>query len=372
MTESISFGRKLKIGIAAILLFILAIGFLLGALLLASWSAWLLLGVMAAIGVIALPLAWLLKKLFSRGHAASKSHAFAKSWMVSVLLITSLLTFPYFYFAVKSETNPLVLPQAVLSDGEKTVVFQGMVHVGSESFYKSVVYDLEAALNEGYKIYYEGVMPSTEEANQWFSQTISGGASLTDNYRILADVCGVKFQLDYFQLLIQDIQAHPDRHATVDVSTADLKAEYERLLKESPEFAAAVARESDNKKKEELLSDENAGKIYAFVQQANDSQKNIIGTVCRGFFVYALKPGNNKAASTLDPLLLDFRNNHLARQIQADTSNKIYITYGAGHLPGLIQRLQKSNPQWEVKSLKWLRGMAAPEHLEGQLQAVSH
>lgn len=363
MTETISFGRKLNIGIAAILLFILGIGFLLGALLLASWSAWLLWGVMAVIGILALPLAWLAKKL---SGSNAKPHAFARNWIVSVLLITSLLTFPYFYFAVKSETNPLVLPQAVLSDGNKTVIFQGMVHVGSESFYKSVVYDLEAALNDGYKIYYEGIMPSTEEANKWFAETLAGGASLSDNYRTIADVCGVKFQLDYFQLLVKDILAHPEHHATVDVSTADIKAEYERLLKEDPAFAAAVASDSDNKS-EDQLSDESAKKIYAFVQQANDSQKNIIGTVCRGFFAYALKPGNNRAASTLDPVLVDYRNVHLAQQIQADTSEKIYITYGAGHLPGLIKLLQQSNAQWEVKSLKWLRGMAAPEHFEGQL-----
>jgi hypothetical protein len=366
MTGAISVGQKLKIGVAAILLFLLGIGFLLGILFLAAWSLWLLLGVLAALGIIALPLAWLTNRLFKRFGSNSKSH-FGNSWFFLVLLLTTLLTFPYFYFSVKSETDPLVLPQAVLSDGNKTVIFQGMVHVGSENFYKSVVYDLEEALDEGYKLYYEGVMPSTEEANKWFSDTIAGGASLSDNYRQLSTICGVKFQLDYFKLLIHDIQAHPERHATVDVTTADLKKEYERLIKENAEFAAVVEKEKKNKAKGGELSDETANKIFTFVQQANENQKNMVGNICRGFVAYALKVGGDEKPQALDPLLLDFRNHHLARQIQADASKKIYITYGAGHLPGLIQLLKAANPKWELKSLKWLRGIGAPEHLDGQL-----
>lgn len=363
----ISFGQKLKIGVAAILLFLLGIGFLLGTLFLAAWSFWLLLGVLLAIGIIALPLAWLADKLFNRVTSDSKSRFFGNSWFFLVLLLTTILTFPYFYFSVKSETDPLVLPQAVLGDGDKTVIFQGMVHVGSENFYKSVVYDLEEALDEGFKLYYEGIKPSTEEANQWFSETIAGGASLSDNYRQLSEVCGVKFQLDYFKLLVHDIQVHPERHATVDVTTADLKKEYDRLVKESSEFAAVIEQEKKNKTIGGDISDETANKIFTFVQHANENQKNMIGNICRGFFVYALKVGGEKKPQALDPILLDFRNRHLARQIQADTSKKIYITYGAGHLPGLIQLLKEANPAWEVKSLKWLRGMSAPEHLEGQL-----
>ncbi|HSC67183.1 MAG TPA: hypothetical protein VLC79_05815 [Cellvibrio sp.] len=367
MTGNIRFGQKLKISIAAILLFILGIGFTLGVLILVSWSIWLLLGVIAAVGVIALPLAWLVNKIFFLHPPDAKRLFFSSAWLILVFMITTLLTFPYFYLAVKSETDPLVLPHAVLSDGNKTVTFQGMVHVGSENFYKSVIYDLEEALDQGYKLYYEGVSPSTDEANKWFADTFSGGASLSDNYRQLAEVCGVKYQLDYFTLLVHDSQSHPERHATVDVTTSELKNEYERLLRQDPEFAAAVKKEHERKAKDKGISDATARKIFTYIQQANDSQKNMLGTLCRGFFVYALRTGPDKKPQTFDPLLLAFRNHHLAQQIEAEPGKKIYITYGAAHLPGLIESLRKINPKWEVKSIKWIRGMAAPEHLEGQL-----
>jgi len=45
------------------------------------------------------------------------------------------------------------------ASGQKTAVFQGMQHIGSEDFYKSVVFDLEQALADGYTLFYEGVTP---------------------------------------------------------------------------------------------------------------------------------------------------------------------------------------------------------------------
>ncbi len=51
------------------------------------------------------------------------------------------------------------MPLTTLTDGRRTVVFPGMQHVGSDAFYKSVIYDLEKALADGYTLYYEGVKP---------------------------------------------------------------------------------------------------------------------------------------------------------------------------------------------------------------------
>jgi hypothetical protein len=42
------------------------------------------------------------------------------------------------------------------------------------------------------------------------------------------------------------------------------------------------------------------------------------------------------------------------------------VTYGAAHLPGVMD-LIKREPGWKVESVKWMRTIAAPEHLEGRL-----
>lgn len=118
--------------------------------------------------------------------------------------MTIATALPIYYLVYKVQADPPLLPLAILSNGKKIVAFQGMVHVGMERFYKSVVYDLEEALNEGYRLYYEGVQPSPGEGDAWFAQQLADGGDLAENYKALADACGVKFQIDYFGLMDMD------------------------------------------------------------------------------------------------------------------------------------------------------------------------
>jgi hypothetical protein len=52
---------------------------------------------------------------------------------------------------------------------------------------------------------------------------------------------------------------------------------------------------------------------------------------------------------------------------EQSTDDKIFITYGAAHLPGLVAQLRKLDSKWSVGSVKWMRTIEAPEHIEGKL-----
>lgn len=69
----------------------------------------------------------------------------------------------------------------------------------------------------------------------------------------------------------------------------------------------------------------------------------------------------------MEPVILEFRNRALAQRIMQTSDDKIFITYGAAHLPGLVAELRKLDPKWAVGSVKWLRTIEAPEHIEGKL-----
>lgn len=63
--------------------------------------------------------------------------------MLGTLFVLGIVAaVPIYYAALLTSLKPLTVPQATLSNGTKTVVFQGMAHIGSEPFCKSVVYDL--------------------------------------------------------------------------------------------------------------------------------------------------------------------------------------------------------------------------------------
>ncbi len=356
-------GVRLKIGVSAIICFVVGLAFLLSLPVLFSISLWVLLAVAALALLLGVLLNGALRVLFGK----KKDRSVFKSMAVFFCLLTIATALPIYYLVYKVQVDPPLLPQATLSNGKKTVVFQGMVHVGMESFYKSVVYDLEEALNEDYRLYYEGVQPSPGEGDAWFAQQLAGGGDLAENYKVLANACGVKFQIDYFGLMALDAQQHPQRHVAADVTSLEMKQEYERLIATDPAFAKQV-------RNQEAPSSTNTGDPIAVLldwhASATDEQKKLIGILCRGAFAIALGNQSEHEARPLDKVIIDFRNRQLAQRVLADDSQRIYITYGAAHLPGVLAALQAADPAWKITTVKWMRGMAAPEHLEGALPSM--
>ena len=358
--------RPWQIRLSAILWFVLIVLFLLALPVLVGWAWWVLAIVLLAAGVLAG--AWsLIASLF----AARQRQGMARRWLTRTAALTCLLSAlvasPVYYFSMLVQTRPAIVPQVTLTNGTKTIVFQGMQHIGSEAYFKGIVYDLERALNDGYVLYYEGISRSPGEGDAWFSKYMAGGGSLNANYQGLAKTCGLTFQLEYFTLLQADMQAHPERHVSADVSHLDLKREFDRLVATDPAFAAAVARLGEQTTSSSDGAD-TINELVAWQQQGTEGQKRIAGIACRGFMTRML---NNDLAGgdtdALNPVVVDFRNRELAKRALTDTHQKIYITYGAGHLPGFIAELRKADPAWRVVSQRWVAAIAEPQTTQGPL-----
>jgi hypothetical protein len=97
------------------------------------------------------PSTWLLRRF----SPTTAGRPFASAWLRTPLLgwtliLGVLVAAPFYYLMVVTDTRPATVPQVALTNGSKRVVFQGMQHIGSEHFYKAVIYDVEKALSEGY------------------------------------------------------------------------------------------------------------------------------------------------------------------------------------------------------------------------------
>lgn len=358
-----------KIRINTILWFVLIIGFLLSLPILFDWGTWLLAVVLVISLVLGGPVAWIARRVFGR----NKQHTFVGSWFKSGAALLCIFSFglaaPIYYLAAVTETRPIIFPQVTLTNGKKTVVFQGMQHVGSENFYKSVIYDVEKAIADGYVIYYESVQTATPESKEFFtklSSELTGNTDLASAYKILGETCGLKFQSDYFTLLDTDKREHPDRHVIADVDAIELKHEYERLMKSDPEFAKAHA--GDFKSKSENNSQEKTTNLVEWLQSGTEGQKKLSGVICRGIMTLAYAPKEIKKSGKFDPLILDYRNRALVKQIIEDPHDKIFITYGANHFSGVFDLLMQQDSGWSVATVKWMRTIEMPkrEH-EGKL-----
>ena len=352
-SPSVGFGVR----IATIAWFLLGLCFLLSAPVLLDASPWTLV----AAAVAGLVLTGLIAQVFRRLRPQWIKLACALIFAICILLAT-----PIFYLALRSALKPPTMPQVVLTNGSKTLTFQGMIHIGSEPFYKAVFYDLQKALAEDSVIYYEGIRPDPV-GDAWFRQMVSGNQELGDTYTSLANGCGLVFQNQVLQVLIEDMRARPERHVTADVTTLELKQEFDRLMASDPAFAATMRpRMTAQGAKSETLGDGPVGKFIAWQQRATGGQKALAGTVCRGVMGMVQERAGH-SDDVMDRVLVDFRNRMLAKRIEAEPKQRIFLTYGAAHLPGLYQLLKQSDPAWHVATVKWMRTIETPEDVNGAL-----
>lgn len=365
MTKDTAPSHHWSLRLATILWFLFGLGFLLALPILLQATGWALPLVVLLAALLALPLAWLIRKV--RGTARRFTHTWFKCGLALLFVLSILLATPIYYLATITQMHPVLAPQVTLTNGDKTIVFQGMQHVGSERFFKSVVYDLEDALSRGDVLYYEGVRPSNPEGDGWFNRMLAGGGDLTANYRDLGGLCGLQFQNDYFQMLARDAQIHPESHVAADVSTLDMKHEYDRLIANDAAFAKAMAV----KTKVDAPSPDMMEAAIRYLKHGTEGQRAIAGIVCRGVLTLVLgSASGDRPANPMDRVIIDFRNRQLAARLLAEPRKNIYITYGAMHLPGLFALLRKSDGKWHVASVKWMRTIDAPQKYSGQIPGL--
>lgn len=354
--------RRWGIRLGAVTWFVTAACFLLALPVVLQIWIWMLPVLILAGAILSLPVAWLWRRFAVPG-------SFWRAWLkagVAIIFLLSILTAsPVYYFAFVTQLKPALIPQVTLTNGDKRIVFQGMQHVGSARFYENVVFDLEDALSRGYVLFYEGVSPSTPANDQWFAQTITNGRDLTSMYRDLGEICGLRFQNDYLKVVVSDAKAHPNMHVVADVSTADLKLEYDRLLATDARFAADMAKAVEKPDTDHMKG------IIGALRRGTVGQREIAGTICRGFMTTAMRDASDPSKhDPLDPLILDFRNRVLAQRLIAEQRHHIYVTYGDKHLPGVFSLLKQQDPRWHMVSVKWLRTIDSPENYSARLPGL--
>lgn len=356
--------------LGTVIWFVLGLGFLLGLPIIFGWAAWVFAVALACAAVLAAPTAWIRRVVFTRDRQRSFAARWLRSSVAWLFILCIVVAAPIYYLATVTELRPALAPQATLTNGRKTVVFQGMQHVGSENFYEAVIYDIEKAIAEGYVLYYESVQTATPESQEFFAkltaEVTAGGSNLTGFYKLMSEACGLRFQNDYFTLLEADKKEHPQRHVIADVDAIEMKQEYERLVRSDPAFARAHA---DDFKAQTASGDSSDAMATAieWLRSGSESQKKLAGVACRGWFTLGTAPKDDQPPGPFDPIILDFRNRAWADRIVADPHDKIFITYGANHLTGVFELLQKQDPTWKVTSVKWLRTIEVPKQFEREL-----
>ncbi len=342
-----------------------------GLLVVYTLPAWMMVLIVLG-GILAGSLLFVLRWVFKRQSAEfSAGRSFIAFACAGILASLGFAAAPLYYLAFWVQSGPIAVPLVHFSNGKKQVVFQGMQHVASEDFFKSVVFDLQKALVDGYTLFYEGVQPvaGRPDLDEWFNKTLRGSdTDLSAGYVKLADNCGLKFQLTYFQPLLADQAANPSRHVTADVNYLEMKNEYDRLLASEPAFASAIAARAAAPKKD--AGTDPVLPLLEAISSATPDQKKLVGIVCRGVLGMAVSGQSGNKHNPTDRIILDLRNRALAKFVADSNAEKIYITYGAAHFPGFFSELQRLDPKFAISAVKGVRPMTLPDDVKLARSAV--
>jgi hypothetical protein len=250
-------------------------------------------------------------------------------WLIALVWISPWLLFGFVQFS--NNVAPATLPKITISNGEKTVIFQSMMHIGSPQFYDDIQSDMESMQGRDYVFFYEWVRPGTPESIEKLGQLM--GMSISESmYQLFADIGWLSTQKPETFLGILP-------STNIDLSTDEI---------------IALAGE------ENIAAPENVtpnSLLEVFEKQYptfNPLQKKIVRVMSRGMLNILLKTYQNPALTEelkknipVFSIILDKRNDLLADAITWSPVPNIYIHYGALHYAGVLTRLREKDSRWQ-------------------------
>lgn len=204
-----------------------------------------------------------------------------------------------------------------ISDGEKEVLFVGMHHMGLENFYKNVQKEVVKAKKEGYVLFYEYVDYTNETDTLLLQKTrkLAGFVPSPENYAKLTKEFNTDSD-DSEKLVAQNnvlfLHQVNDKDFNIDLTAKEIINAYE--------------------------------KRYGVIQLSKTDKET---------------PIDESIEETLpqegfEAIILNLRNEHLAKAIEKSKYSKILVLYGSAHKEGLLADLKKLNSNWKQIETKEL------------------
>lgn len=239
---------------------------------------------------------------------------------------------------------PAKIPTYTLSNGDKTIIFQTMSHIGSESFYANIQHDIYAAKKQDYVLYYEWVQAGSEENNAAFNEAlgIDFAPWIYDNFSRLY---GVRAQdNNEFLWLVNNLDYN-----------IDLDLDRVMQLYRDRVWSEQKASILWNEKVYDLNSD-----VLKTLSQLSEKELIVLRFVNQGILNFMMKHASlrniiiqNLWNTDIFSVILEGRNSFLAKEIQTRNDKKIFITYWLMHFSWVYEILKSMDENWEIIDTKY-------------------
>ncbi len=258
-------------------------------------------------------------------------------WTVIFISLGILASFWYYQLIYK----PLTIEQVTISNWDKTVVFQKMIHIAKPDYYKSIVQEIKRYKQNGYVYFFEWVKEWTEENMDNFNNAlwIEFDADLYDN---LSKLYGL---IPQDNSIFLDIINGEDYN--IDMNIDEIIAEYKNLKKQN------------NITKQYTPPININAEIINTLAELNNRQLEVLQFMNLTFLTTLTKNEaflqsiqNNFWNELLFEVILEGRNKVIVDGIIESENKNIFATYWALHFKWVLSLLQEQDSNWKIVSEK--------------------
>lgn len=260
------------------------------------------------------------------------------------------------YAFSKGGFNRYELETYTLSNGQKTIIFQTMMHNGLKSFYHEVGREMNHYGDNGYTVFlesygYEDIVPLSKNDPDYQKKY----SIYQKNLKELVDIY-IKIENEFYSntdYIDQNIIL--DRYLRADYKIADIsQKELANKIVESKKEILSV-----EETKKETETEKSTSNRYHYLSRLISYPAlstfiyNFMSYEPVNYFVVSMNKirdfiSNSNNSSFRQEIVIDYRNQKVFEAITSEENNKIYIEYGAAHFDGIYDLLKKSDPNWKI------------------------
>ncbi len=253
-----------------------------------------------------------------------------------VFLIIYFLLFNFIWYQIYY--NPPKIPQYILTNWDKKVIFQTMSHIWSSWFYREISEVLNKYRDNWYVFFYEWVRPWSKENHDKFNKLIWFNFSW-ETYTYLSKLYWLVNQNN--SLFLWNFQS---LNKNVDISMDDIIKYYEeRGWKYENEIVKIQDIENQTNN---LINSLNSVQLF-FIQNVN---KSIFSMFMKNQKLQNIVQ-NNFTNKDIFSIILDKRNEIIANEIINWEEKNIFVMYWMLHYNWVFDLLKKSDSKWRVENI---------------------
>ncbi len=277
-----------------------------------------------------------------RKKEISDFYMYSSKFLFSIsvfIFITVSIIWTWAYLS--NEVYKAKMPEYTISNWDKTIKFQSMVHIWSPEYYLEIQKNIKNFKKDWWVYFYEWVKWWTKENMQDFNKAL--WISFDENlYKNVSKLYGVTNQNNVdFLWLVNDLDFNVD----LDIDTIM------EIYKKNTNWI-------NNKTKEPIDANKQIIETLAWL---NQKELNVIVYINQAILnniiwnEYIQKSLQKSiGGEDIFEVIIDERDKNLAQKVNESEYDKIYITYWLLHFDWFFNKLKSSDDSWEITDTKYL------------------